>query len=91
MRDWESFLDKFLRDTELPVLTHAGTVTHDEALDWANEQYEAFAQRRISKAEATAEGRYLDDLRDSARIVEAERKKLMPKKIVKKKGFRKNP
>ena len=32
MRDWEAFLDKFLRDTELPVLADAGTVSHEEAL-----------------------------------------------------------
>ena len=31
MRDWETFLDKFLRDTELPVLADAGTVSHEEA------------------------------------------------------------
>lgn len=35
MRDWTAFLDKFLRDTELPVLPDTGTVTHDEALSWA--------------------------------------------------------
>jgi len=35
MRDWEAFLDKFLRDTELPVLIGPGAVSHDDALDWA--------------------------------------------------------
>jgi len=76
MGDWTAFLDKFLRDTELPVLADAGTVTHDEALSWANTQYDAFADRRRLEAEAAAETQYLDDLRTSAKTLEAERKKL---------------
>jgi len=76
MRDWEVFLDKFLKDTELPVLAHAGSVSHDEAFSWALGQYEAFTVRRRLQAEAEAEARYLDDLRESARTLEAERKKL---------------
>jgi len=73
MRDWEAFLDKFLRDTELPVLTGPGTVTHEEALDWARQQYDAFAERRRLEAEAQAEARYVDDLRSSARMLEGQR------------------
>jgi len=34
--DWATALDKFLRDTELPVLAGPGTVSHEEALDWAD-------------------------------------------------------
>lgn len=30
MGDWTAFLDKLLRDTELPALADAGTVTHEE-------------------------------------------------------------
>ena len=76
MRDWEMFLDKFLRDTELPVLATTGTITHDEALAWAHREYDAFAERRWLEAEAAAEARYLDDLRASAKALETERKKL---------------
>lgn len=76
MRDWTAFLDKFLSDTELPVLTGAGAVAHDEALSWANEQYETFAQRRRMEAEAAGEAGYLEDLRTSAKILESKRKKL---------------
>ena len=75
MMDWTVFLDKFLRDTELPVLADAGAVTHDEALSWANAQYDAFADRRRLKAEAAAESQYLDDLRASAKTLEDGRKK----------------
>ncbi|HOD52396.1 MAG TPA: RhuM family protein [Candidatus Hydrogenedentes bacterium] len=74
MRDWELFLDKFLRDTELPVLGDAGALTRGEALAWAHAQYDAFAERRRLEAEAEAEKRYLDDLRQSAQVLERQRK-----------------
>ncbi len=73
IRDWETFLDKFLRDTELPVLENAGTVSREQALAWANDQYDAFAERRRLSAEAEADRRYLDDLRHSAETLETER------------------
>jgi hypothetical protein len=78
MRDWEAFLDKFLRHNELPVLEDAGTVSHDRAMAWAREQYDAFAERRRIEAETEAEKRYLDDLRDSAKTLETQRKKKPP-------------
>ena len=77
-RDWATLLDKFLRDTELPVLASAGSVSHDEATEWAGGQYDAFEERRRLETEAAAEARYVDDLRTSAETLEAERKKLSP-------------
>lgn len=66
LTDWDGFLDKFLRDTELPVLDNAGKVSRQQALDWAEGQYDAFAERRRLEAEQVAEARYLEDLRSSA-------------------------
>ena len=76
MRDWEMSLDKFLRDTELPVLPDAGSVGREDALAWANGQYDAFAEGRRLEAEASGDALYLDDLRTSAQVLETERKKL---------------
>lgn len=90
MHDWQAFLDKFLRDTELPVLADAGSVRHDDALDWAHEQYDAFAERRRLEAEKQAESRYVEDLRTSANALEHERKKKTPKKKAKKKTCKKS-
>ena len=75
IRDWEMFLDKFLRDTELPVLSGPGMVSHEDALDWAERQYDAFAERRRLEAETEAEIRYVEDLRASAKMLESQRKK----------------
>ncbi len=71
MADWERDLDKFLVDTELPVLTTAGSVSHALASSWASEQFDAFAERRRLDAEAVAEARYLDDLTAAAKALEA--------------------
>ena len=75
MRDWEAFLDKFLRDTELPVLSGPGMVSRDEALEWAEGQYDAFAERRRLETETEAEARYMEDLRTSAKMLETRREK----------------
>ncbi|MFH1619429.1 MAG: RhuM family protein, partial [bacterium] len=90
MQDWTAFLDKFLRDTELPVLGDAGSVSREDALAWANEQYDAFTERRRLEAETMAEERYLDDLRTSAKTLEAERKKPSLRKKTQGKRHKKN-
>jgi hypothetical protein len=69
--DWDAFLDKFLRDTELPVLDGAGKVKHADAVAWAERQYDTFAERRRVEAEQAAEARYLEDLRQSAEALKA--------------------
>jgi len=80
MHDWQAFLDKFLRDTALPVLADAGSISHEEALDWAHAQYDAYAERRRLEAESHAESQYVEDLRASAQALEHERKKKAPQK-----------
>ena len=90
MRDWEAFLDKFLRDTELPVLIGPGTVSHDDALDWAQGQYDAFAERRRLAAEDEAEARYVEDLRNSGKRLETRRLKQPAKKNKQTKSGRKD-
>ncbi|WP_028321714.1 virulence RhuM family protein [Desulfatiglans anilini] len=92
MLDWEAFLDKFLMNTELPVLANAGSVSRDAAIEWAEGQFDAFAERRRLEAESEAETRYVEDLRTSARFLDQERKKTPPKQQeakVKKKGGKK--
>lgn len=84
MADWEQDLDKFLADTELPVLSSAGSVSHELATTWATEQYDAFAERRRLDAEAAGDERYLQDLTAAVKLLEkpaelpAKRKKEKP-------------
>jgi hypothetical protein len=84
MRDWTIFLDKFLRDTELPVLEGPGAVSHEDAISWAEAQYDAFAERRRMEAEQIAEARYLNDLRSSAKAFERWRNKSSSKRVLSK-------
>lgn len=83
MSDWTLDLDNFLRFMELPVLASAGTVSHDTALAWAEDQYDAFAERRRQSAEEVAALSYDEDLAAVAKQVEALAK---PKKRAPKKG-----
>lgn len=70
LRDWEHHLDKFLRDTDLPVLKNAGSISREAALNWANGQYESFSERRRLEAETAAEERYIEDLKNTAKELE---------------------
>ncbi len=74
MGDWEIFLDKFLADTELPVLQGAGRIGHQNAVEYASRQYEAFEERRRIEAEVEAESRYVDDLKATAKLLGVTRK-----------------
>jgi hypothetical protein len=79
MADWTAVLDKFLADNELPVLAGAGGVSHEEALDWAEAQYTAFADRRRVEAEAKGAERYVDDLAATAKLLEGSAREMKPR------------
>ena len=48
MNDWITKLDNFLKLTEREILTHAGTVSHQQAIDKAKAEYEVFNQIRLN-------------------------------------------
>ena len=75
MRDWTTFLDKFLRDTELPVLEGAGSIRQEDARVWAEAQYDRFVERRRLQAEQAAGKQYIEDLQSVAKSLEVARKK----------------
>jgi len=54
MKDWLSRLDEFLKMTGNEILTHAGTVSHLQAIEKANENYQTYKDQiknELSKAE----------------------------------------
>jgi hypothetical protein len=67
---WEAALDKFLHETELPILKGTGAVSHEGALEWANAQYDAFVERRRLAAESVASTQYIGDLEATAKLLE---------------------
>ncbi len=49
MRDWIERLDQFLTMTGRELLTNAGTVSHQSAIDKAHAEYEIFKQKQLEK------------------------------------------
>jgi hypothetical protein len=74
MKDWVNRLDDFLQMTGRGILDHAGTVSHQQALDKAREEYEKYHQQTLNEPspvekhfiEAVEETRKLEDHRKSA-------------------------
>ena len=52
MQDWTRKLDDFLRLTEREILTHAGQISHDRALDRAAGEFKKY--RALTANEPTA-------------------------------------
>ena len=48
MKDWITKLDSFLQINDRDILTHAGKISHEMALELAEEEYEKFSQLRIA-------------------------------------------
>ncbi|MCP3957598.1 MAG: virulence RhuM family protein [bacterium] len=69
LKDWQTRLDEFLRFNERDVLGGAGKVSHQEAMDRAEAEYERFAARRRVLLEAQGE-------RDGVAALEAASKRL---------------
>ncbi len=49
MQDWIYKLDDFLKLSGRELLTHAGTISHDAALQKAHQEYEKFRQNRLKQ------------------------------------------
>ncbi|PKO83947.1 MAG: hydroxyacid dehydrogenase [Betaproteobacteria bacterium HGW-Betaproteobacteria-11] len=48
MDDWVAKLDGFLRLNERDILTHAGRLTHEQAVGHATQEYDAFHRERLA-------------------------------------------
>jgi hypothetical protein len=49
MQDWAERLHQFLTMTGRELLTHAGTISHERAMQNAHEEYEAFRIKQLNK------------------------------------------
>ncbi|MCX6086093.1 MAG: virulence RhuM family protein [Caldiserica bacterium] len=70
LKDWGTKLDNFLRFTERQVLTNAGSVSHDQAVERAEAEYELFAARRREWLEAEGQRETVQTLETVARQLE---------------------
>jgi len=72
MRDWISKLDDFLKLSDREILTHAGTVSHNQALDKARGEYEKFHQQHLNDA-SPIEGHFLEAVKKIKQLDEPEK------------------
>jgi hypothetical protein len=50
MKDWIAKLDDFLKISERDILTHAGSISHEEALSEVRAEYEKYRQAHLNDA-----------------------------------------
>jgi hypothetical protein len=68
MADWIAKLDDFLRMSERDILTHAGTVTHEEALARAEAEYSRY--RALQDAEPSPVEQHFIEAVQQAKLLE---------------------
>ena len=51
MSDWVKELDTFLTMTHNDILNHKGTISHEQALEKAHEEYDKYMKTHLTQAE----------------------------------------
>lgn len=67
MADWITKLDDFLKLSDREILTHAGSISHDDAVKQAELEYERFARAQMALPSA-AENDFNDAIREVKQI-----------------------
>lgn len=75
MRNWVDKLDDFLKLSGRDVLTHAGTISHEEALQKAHAAYEQFSKNRLNQV-TRAETDFLTVTNETAQAIDGLEKQL---------------
>lgn len=78
MQDWITKLDDFLRLSERDILTHAGKISNEAAVEHANAEFDKFKQRQL--AEPSAVERDFEKSLSELKQIEATAKKKGGKK-----------
>lgn len=67
MKDWIAKLDDFLKLTGRDILTHAGKISHDKALEKAHAEYEQYHTERMNEPSAV-EKQFLEAIEKTKQI-----------------------
>ncbi len=67
MADWITKLDDFLRISDRDILTHAGRVSHQDALANAHAEYEKYRQQRLGES-SPVERHFLEAINETKQI-----------------------
>ena len=74
MRDWIVKLDDFLKLSGRDILTHAGKISHDKALEKAHAEYERYRMERLN-APSPVERQFLEAIKDIKQIEQSRKRK----------------
>ncbi|MBS1258499.1 MAG: hypothetical protein MAG551_01558 [Candidatus Scalindua arabica] len=72
MSDWIRKLDSFMRLNERDILTHAGEISHQLAIDTANKEYEKYSRKR--QLAYDKKGNAFDALVNKTRKIESKKR-----------------
>lgn len=78
MANWITKLDDFLRLGDRDVLTHAGKVSHDHAMEFAKAEFARYKQRKLT--EPSAVERDFEEATRKLEVLEKERRKPVRRK-----------
>lgn len=67
MRDWIEKLDDFLKFNHRDILTHAGTISHEDALQKAHAEYERYWKEHLNEP-AQIEQEFLESVRSMEKV-----------------------
>lgn len=71
MEDWRQYVDRFVDFNERPLLTNAGTMSHERMQQIAHERYAAFDEKRRQKEKLAADA---EDIRELEHLAKKPRK-----------------
>lgn len=74
MKDWISKLDEFLRVSERDILTHAGAVSHEAAIEKARSEYEKFRKKMLEEP-SPVERHFIEAVRETKQLEKGKSKK----------------
>ncbi|MGB7401779.1 MAG: virulence RhuM family protein [Arcobacter sp.] len=72
MKDWTERIDEFLKMTGNEILTHAGTISHNQALEKANTEYKKYKDK-IKNQLSNVEKDFIKQLDNTAKILKKKR------------------
>lgn len=73
MADWIAKLDDFLKLSERDILTHAGRISHEQAVEFAERQFEQYRQKQINQPSQVEQD--FEEVTRHSKSLEQERKK----------------
>jgi hypothetical protein len=85
MQEWKTYVDSFLTFSEMPILTHAGGISHERMEAIIADRFNVFDTHRKENQKLIAEAEYEQDLTQALKQLEGDIAKRLPKKPKRKK------